>query len=84
MASGKCATIKSLDLDSSDNITEDVLGKFLERFVLRDDFYLMRRMAYFVEGMVHSWRDWLCLGWGMSLILCGTHTFQNLSMPRYW
>ena len=40
MASGKCATIKSLDLDSSDNITEDVLGKFLERFVLRDDFYL--------------------------------------------
>ena len=33
MASGKCATIKSLDLDSSDNITEDVLGKFLERFV---------------------------------------------------
>jgi len=32
MASGKCATIKSLDLDSSDNITEDVLGKFLERY----------------------------------------------------
>ena len=31
MASGKCATLKSLDLDSSDNVTEDMLGKFLDR-----------------------------------------------------
>ena len=34
--------------------------------------------------MVHSWRDWLCLGWDMSPILCGMPTFQNLSMLRYW
>ena len=31
MASGKCATLRSLDLDSSDNVTEEMLGKFLER-----------------------------------------------------
>merc|ERR1719410_3381627 len=30
MNSGKCATLRSLDLDSSDNITEDMLGKFLD------------------------------------------------------
>lgn len=29
--SGKVATLRSLDLDSSDNLTEDMLGKFLER-----------------------------------------------------
>ena len=29
--SGKVATLRSLDLDSSDNITEDMLGKFLDR-----------------------------------------------------
>lgn len=27
MASGNCATLRSIDLDSSDNITEDMLGK---------------------------------------------------------
>ena len=32
MASGKCASLKSLDLDSSDNVTEEMLGKFLERY----------------------------------------------------
>jgi len=32
MNSGKCATLRALDLDSSDNVTEDMLGKFLERF----------------------------------------------------
>jgi len=32
MNSGKCATLTSLDLDSSDNVSEDMLGKFLERF----------------------------------------------------
>ena len=32
MASGKCASLKSLDLDSSDNVTEDMMGKFLERY----------------------------------------------------
>ena len=32
MASGKCATLRSLDLDSSDNVTEEMLGKFLERY----------------------------------------------------
>jgi len=31
MNSGKVATLRSLDLDSSDNLTEDMLGKFLER-----------------------------------------------------
>ena len=31
MNSGKCATLRALDLDSSDNVTEDMLGKFLER-----------------------------------------------------
>jgi len=29
--SGKTSTLKCLDLDSSDNLTEDMLGKFLER-----------------------------------------------------
>jgi len=32
MNSGKCATLRALDLDSSDNVSEDMLGKFLERF----------------------------------------------------
>jgi len=32
MNSGKCATLKALDLDASDNVSEDMLGKFLERF----------------------------------------------------
>ena len=32
MASGKCASLKSLDLDSSDNVTEEMMGKFLERY----------------------------------------------------
>jgi len=32
MASGNCATLRSIDLDSSDNITEDMLGKFLDKF----------------------------------------------------
>ena len=32
MASGKCSTLRSLDLDSSDNVTEDMLGKFLDRY----------------------------------------------------
>lgn len=32
MNSGKCASLRALDLDSSDNVTEEMLGKFLERF----------------------------------------------------
>jgi hypothetical protein len=32
MNSGKVASLRCLDLDSSDNVTEDMLGKFIERF----------------------------------------------------
>ena len=32
MASGKCSSLRSLDLDSSDNISEDMLAKFIDRF----------------------------------------------------
>merc|ERR1719458_1948583 len=31
MNTGKTSTLRALDLDSSDNITEDMLGKFLDR-----------------------------------------------------
>ena len=31
MDSGKCADLRAIDLDASDNITEDMLGKFIER-----------------------------------------------------
>ena len=77
MASGKCATIKSLDLDSSDNITEDVLGKFLERFVSRDDFYLTEENVIFclrygaqLEGLALS---------GMGHV---TDTLWNAYLPK--
>ena len=32
MNSGKTSTLRAIDLDSSDNITEDMLGKFLDRW----------------------------------------------------
>merc|ERR1712004_545910 len=31
MNTGKTSTLRAIDLDSSDNITEDMLGKFLDR-----------------------------------------------------
>ena len=76
MASGKCATIKSLDLDSSDNITEDILGKFLERFVLSGDFLpeqngmLCYRYGAQLEGLALS---------GMGHV---TDTLWNAYLPK--
>ena len=32
MNTGKTSTLRAIDLDSSDNITEDMLGKFLDRW----------------------------------------------------
>ncbi|XP_023326205.1 uncharacterized protein LOC111699710 [Eurytemora carolleeae] len=32
MESGKCASLKSLDVDASDNLTEEMLQKFIEKY----------------------------------------------------
>jgi hypothetical protein len=34
MESGKCATLRALDLDASDNVSEDMLQSFIEKYLV--------------------------------------------------
>lgn len=55
MASGKCATLKSLDLDSSDNVTEDMLGKFLDRYGDQIEGLALSGMGHVTDTLWNSY-----------------------------
>jgi len=55
MASGKCATLKSLDLDSSDNVTEDMLGKFLDRYGGQLEGLMLSGMGHVTDALWNTY-----------------------------
>ena len=81
MNSGKCATLRALDLDSSDNVTEDMLGKFLERWLW---IWIKSLILLYFADSVDNWRVSVCPVWVMLQIACGMLTFLSLWMQEFW
>jgi len=54
MVSGKCSSLRSLDLDSSDNISEDMLAKFIERFGSQLEGLALSGMGHVTDSLWNS------------------------------
>jgi len=69
MDSGKCADLRAIDLDASDNITEDMLGKFIERFGGQLEGLCLSGMGHVTDTL---WNNSLHLLKNARIIVMGT------------
>jgi len=74
MESGKCASLTSLDVDASDNLTEDMLQKFIERYGDQLEGLSCSGMAHVTDSM---WNAVLSKLVNAKILVMGTN--ENIS-----
>lgn len=68
MESGNCKSLTSLDLDSSDNLTDEILGKFITRIGGQLQALVLSGMAHITDQVSNSSRNlYFFYGGGRSL-----------------